>query len=101
MKILKVPMRNYSTLIYFVNGYQSEEISDNDNLVDDNINSFLATIPENDDNLPSDLVIGNILNFARSYEVYETEEAGIRGNEFELKKTRCLIYRHLVFFHNF
>jgi hypothetical protein len=75
MKILKVPMRNYSTLIYFVNGYQSDEISDQDNLVDDNIDSFLATIPEND-NLPSDLVIGNILNFARSYEVYETKEAG-------------------------
>jgi hypothetical protein len=75
MKILKVPMRNYSTLIYFVNGYQSEKISDQDFFVDDNIDSFLATIPEND-NLPSDLVIENILNFARSYEVYETKEAG-------------------------
>jgi len=44
-------------------------------LVDDKIDSFLATIPEND-SLPSDLVIGNIMNFARSYEVYETKEAG-------------------------
>jgi len=75
MKILKVPMRNYSTLIYLVSSYQSEKMSENDNRVDDNINSFLATIPEND-NLPSDLVIGNILNFARSYEDYETEEEG-------------------------
>jgi hypothetical protein len=75
MKILKVPMRNYSTLIYFVSSYQSEKISDNDNFADDYINSFLATIPDND-NLPSDLVIENILNFARSYEAYETEDAG-------------------------
>lgn len=75
MKILKVPMRNYSTLIYLVNGYQSEKISDQDYFIDDNIDSFLATIPEND-NLPSDLVIGNILNFARSYEAYETVDVG-------------------------
>lgn len=75
MKILKVPMRNYSTLIYLVNSYQSEKMLENDNWVDDDINSFLATIPDND-NIPSDLVIENILNFARSYEAYETEDAG-------------------------
>jgi hypothetical protein len=75
MKILKVPMRNYSTLIYLVSVYQSEKMSNNDNLIDDKINSFLATIPDND-NIPSDLVIENILNFARSYEAYETEDAG-------------------------
>ena len=75
MKILKVPMRNYSTLIYFVNGYQSELDSDRYNLVDEDINCFLEMIPD-DDIKPSDLVIENILNFARSYEVYETEEAG-------------------------
>ena len=68
-------MRNYSTLIYLVSSYQSEKISDNDNLVDDGINSFLATIPDND-NIPSDMVIENILNFARSYEDYESEDAG-------------------------
>lgn len=75
MKILKVPMRNYSTLIYFVSSFQSDKISDDDNLFDDHINSFFATVPEND-NLPSDLVIENILNFARSYEAYETEDVG-------------------------
>ena len=68
-------MRNNSTLIYLVSSYQSEKISDNDNLVDDGINSFLATIPDND-NIPSDMVIENILNFARSYEDYESEDAG-------------------------
>jgi len=75
MKILKVPMRNYSTLIYLVSVYQSEKMSEIDNRVDDNINGFLATIPDNDD-IPSDLVIENILNFARSYEAYETADAG-------------------------
>jgi hypothetical protein len=75
MKILKVPMRNYSTLIYLVSSYQSEKMSENDISIDDNINSFLATIPD-DDNIPSDLVIDNILNFARSYETYETKDAG-------------------------
>lgn len=75
MKILKVPMRNYSTLINFVNGFQSGSESDLYNLVDEDINGFLASIPE-EENKPSDLVIKNILNFARSYEVYETEEAG-------------------------
>ena len=75
MNILKVPMRNYSTLIYLVNSYQSESESNPDNLVDEFIDSFLTTIPEAK-NMPSDLVIENILNFARSYETYETEEAG-------------------------
>ncbi len=75
MKILKVPMRNYSTLIYFVNSYQSESGSDDDHLVDEDFNSFLAAIP-GAENMPSDLVIGNILNFARSYEAYKTADAG-------------------------
>lgn len=75
MKILKVPMRNNSTLIYLVSCYQSEKISDSDPLVDENINSFLAKVPDND-NFPSDLVIENILNFSRSYVAYETVDAG-------------------------
>ncbi len=75
MKILKVPMRNNCTLIYLVNSYQSEPESNTDNLDDDFIDSFLTTIPENE-NIPSDLVIENILNFARSYETYETEDVG-------------------------
>ena len=73
MKILKVPMRNYSTLIYFVNSFQSE--SNQVNLVEAVINSFLATTPVAD-KTPSERSIENILNFARSYEVLETENAG-------------------------
>ncbi|KAF0234811.1 MAG: hypothetical protein FD181_3611 [Prolixibacteraceae bacterium] len=68
-------MRNNSTLIYLVSCYQSEKISDSDPLVDENINSFLAKVPDND-NFPSDLVIENILNFSRSYVAYETVDAG-------------------------
>lgn len=73
MKILKVPMRNYSTLIYFVNSFQSE--LNQVNLVEASINSFLETKPMEDE-LPSERSIENILNFARSYEVFETENAG-------------------------
>jgi len=66
-------MRNYSTLIYFVNSFQSE--SNQVNLVEAGINSFLATTPMAD-KTPSERSIENILNFARSYEVLETESAG-------------------------
>jgi len=66
-------MRNYSTLIYFVNSFQSE--SNQVNLVEAGINRFLATAPMAD-KTPSDRSIENILNFARSYEVLETENAG-------------------------
>lgn len=75
MKILKVPMRNYSTLIYFVNSFQSESDSNLVNLVETSVNRFLATTPVAD-KTPSERSIGNILNFARSYEVLETENAG-------------------------
>jgi len=68
-----MPMRNYSTLIYFVNSFQSE--SNQVNLIEASINSFLETTPLEDE-LPSERSIENILNFARSYEVYETENAG-------------------------
>jgi hypothetical protein len=75
MKILKVPMRNYSTLIYFVNRFQSETESDFENLVEASVNMFLATTPVAD-KTPSERSIENILNFARSYEVLETENTG-------------------------
>lgn len=73
MKILKLPMRNHSTLIYLVNSFQSELNSFN--LIETRINSALKTVP-NAEEAPPDRIIENILNFARSYEVYETENAG-------------------------
>jgi TATA-binding protein-associated factor Taf7 len=68
-------MRNYSTLIYFVNSFQSESDSNHVNLVEASVNNFLEAVPEAE-KVPSDLVIQNILNFARSYEVYETKNGG-------------------------
>lgn len=73
MKYLKMPMRKISTLIYLVNSFQSE--SNQVNLVEASINSFLETAPMEDE-MPSKRSIENILNFARSYEVLETENAG-------------------------
>jgi len=66
-------MRNYSTLIYFVNSFQSE--LNQVNLVEAGINSFLETAPM-EDKMPSGRSVENILNFARSYEVLETENTG-------------------------
>jgi hypothetical protein len=68
-----MPMRNYSTLIYFVNSFQSE--STQVNLVETDINNFLEATPMENE-MPSERSIENILNFARSYEVFETENAG-------------------------
>ena len=66
-------MRNHSTLIYLVNSFQSELNSFN--LIETSINSpFEAML--NADDAPSDRVIENILNFARSYEVCKTKKAG-------------------------
>ena len=75
MKILKVPMRNYSTLIYFVNSFQSESDSNQVNLIEADINNYLATDPRAE-KVPSEQAIENILNFARSYEVCKTKNAG-------------------------
>jgi hypothetical protein len=73
MKILKLPMMNYSTLIYLVNSFQSE--IKNDYPFEININSAQETMSDTKHE-PSDQIIENILNFARSYEVCKTEKAG-------------------------
>lgn len=70
-----MPMKKKSTLIYFVNNFQS----DLDLICNESINSqnesFLTNM-EGAEKVPSDRTIENILNFARSYEVFETEKAG-------------------------
>jgi len=73
MKILKLPMKKSSTLIYLVNSFQSELNSTN--LIETSINSNLKTMSKAKD-APSDRIIDNILNFSRSYEVCKTEKAG-------------------------
>ncbi len=66
-------MRNHSTLIYLVNSFQSElnQLS----LIETSINRNLETMSKKDEG-PSDRIIENILNFARSYEVCKTEKVG-------------------------
>lgn len=73
MKILKLPMRNYSTLIYLVSSFQFE--LNQFNLIEMSINRNPEAMLKNDEG-PSDRIIENILNFARSYEVCKTEKAG-------------------------
>jgi hypothetical protein len=62
-------MRNFSTLIYFVNRSQSEPLRIQQ--VETEINSAMEN-----ENVPSDRIIENIMNFARSYEVCKTESTG-------------------------
>jgi len=73
MKILKLPMMNYSTLIYLVNSFQSE--INGDYPIEINVNGSQKTMSDTKHE-PSDQIIENILNFARSYEVCKTEKAG-------------------------
>jgi len=66
-------MRNHSTLIYLVNSFQSE--LNHLSLIETSINSASEPILKTESS-PSDKTIENILNFARSYEVCKTENAG-------------------------
>ena len=68
-------MTKKSTLIYFVNNFQVDLESTLLETIQKNEESFLTKM-EDDTPLPSDETIESILNFARSYEVLETEETG-------------------------
>jgi hypothetical protein len=71
MKIIFIlPMKKHSTLIYLVNCFQTEEKTQN--RFDDVIGKPLTAMEFE----PSERSIENILNFARSYEVLETESTG-------------------------
>jgi len=69
-----MPMRNFSTLTYLVNNFQADLNSTDKNVVD----SFSADLftEKKKGFEPSKRSITNILNFARSYEVLETETTG-------------------------
>ena len=66
-------MRNYSTLNYLVNGFQSK--LNQFILIETSINGNPETMSKKETE-PSDRIIENIMNFARSYEVCKTKEAG-------------------------
>ena len=63
-----------STLIYFVNNFQLDLESNFFETIQKNEESFLTEMENLP--LPSEETIESILNFARSYEVLETEETG-------------------------
>lgn len=63
-------MKKNSTLIYFVNNLNSEK--KNQYRLDDVDTDLLTVMDFN----PSERSIENIMNFARSYEVLETENTG-------------------------
>lgn len=63
-------MKKHSTLIYLVNSFQTEETTQ---IRVDNVSENELTAMEFN---PSERSIENILNFARSYEVLETESSG-------------------------
>ncbi len=65
-----MPMQDYSTLFYFVKNFQSD------------LQSKLRVCKDLEDSLttmdfePSERSVKNILDFARSYDVLETESTG-------------------------
>ena len=63
-------MKKHSTLVYLVNNFQTEKSTTN--CVDDVFGNQLTAMEFE----PSESSIKNIMNFARSYEVLETESAG-------------------------
>lgn len=68
-------MRKSSTLVYFVNSFNSKSSSHQSDLIEKSINEFLTSESETSV-VPSGKSIENILNFARSYDVCKTESAG-------------------------
>ncbi len=63
-------MKKHSTLIYFVNNFQANLSASNE--VDQVIENSLSKM----DFEPSERSIKNILDFARSYDVLETQNTG-------------------------
>ncbi len=70
-----MPMRKNSTLIYVVNRIAAEKESDLSTRIDEFINNLLDEMPDNGKS-PSDRIIGNILNFSRSYDAKKTKSVG-------------------------
>lgn len=68
-------MSNFSTLTYLVNNFQADLNTTNLNIISSANESSFATMEEVNFE-PSIRSIKNILNFARSYEVLETQNTG-------------------------
>jgi hypothetical protein len=66
-------MRKNSTLIYFVNSFQS--VLKSVKLVETEVDNGPVNSSKKEQD-PPDRIVQNILNFARSYDVVKTEEIG-------------------------
>ena len=66
-------MRKNSTLIYFVNSFQS--VLKSVKLVETEVDNGPVNSSQKEQD-PPDKIVQNILNFARSYDVVQTEEIG-------------------------
>ena len=66
-------MRNNSTLTYLISNYKP---ADQNNEVNAEMEELLITM-DSEDFSPSQRSIDNILNFARSYDVMESENTGV------------------------
>ena len=66
-------MRKNSTLIYFVNSFQS--VLKSVKLVETEVDNGPVNYSKKEQD-PPDRIVQNILNFARSYDVVKTEEIG-------------------------
>lgn len=67
-----MPMQDYSTLIYFVNNFQKDVEATELDLA---VNTFKNSLTMMDFE-PSNRSLKTILDFARSYDVLETESTG-------------------------
>lgn len=67
-----MPMQDYSTLIYFVNNFQKDVEATKLGLGGNSFEDSLTMM----DFEPSSRSLKNILDFARSYDVLETESTG-------------------------
>lgn len=65
-------MQDYSTLMYFVNNFQDDLVSIPAKVIDYNLGDSITKM----DFEPSERSVKNILEFARSYDVLETESTG-------------------------
>lgn len=65
-----MPMRKFSTLIYFVNQIQNDTLTTRIERGEDESSLTMGGFE------PSERSVKNILDFARSYDVLESEETG-------------------------
>ncbi len=73
--IVILPMRKHSTLIYFVNNFQTD-LNNYENEVYSNCDQKNLTEKAPKGVGPSERAIRNILDFAHAYEVITTQSAG-------------------------